>query len=135
MITQTIYNKLAGDGELTYQLATYEDDPAIFTTDPAPGNAELPYIVTAGEVSSRPFDTKQTRGRELMRDVRCYTAASGSAEVVETIAERVRALFHRQALTIEGFGWLWGNCTGPIVADEENAYGRIVTLTLVVEET
>ena len=134
-LTAALYALLAGDATLTALLSTYGSAPAIFTTDPAPGDAELPYIVTAGAVSQSPFDTKTTRGRDVVRDVRCYASASGSAIVVEAIAERVRALLHRQELAIDGFSWVWASCSGPIGADEPDAYGRIVSVRLTVEET
>ena len=134
MITQAIYNKLSGDATLVGLLSSYKGEPAIFTTDPAPGDATLPYIVTAGDIAEVPFDTKTTLGRTITRDVRCYAAASGSAVTVEAIAERVRTLLHRQALTITGFVWLLAMCSGPMAADEQDAYGRIVTVTMMVEE-
>lgn len=134
VITGAIYDVLADDATLAGLLSTYGGEPAVFTTDPAPGDAELPYIVTAGEVSQAPFDTKTTRGRDIMRDVRCYADASGSAVDVEAIAERVRALLHRQPLVIPGFVWMLAECSGPIVADEHDAYGRIVTVRLMIEE-
>lgn len=134
MITEAIYNRLAGDATLAGMLAEYCGETAVFTTDPAPGDAVLPYVVTAGSVAEAPFDTKTTRGWTITRDVRCYTAASGSAVMVEAIAERVRALLHRQVLTIDGFVWLWAECSGPLVADEQDAYGRIVTVRMTVEE-
>lgn len=134
VISAAIYDKLAGDVTLVDLLATYQGNPAIFTTDPAPGDAVKPYIVTAGEVSQAPFDTKTTRGRELSRDVRCYAPADGSAVVIEAMAERVRALLHRQPLEIAGFNWLISNASGPIGADEEDAYGRIISLSLVAQE-
>ena len=56
-LTEALYDRLTGDATLTALLATYNGDPAVFTTDPAPGDAELPYIVTAGHVSDEPFDT------------------------------------------------------------------------------
>lgn len=132
--TKTLYDALVGDATLAGLLSTYGGLPAVFTTDPVPGDATLPYIVTAGEVSQAPFDTKLSRGRRIMRDVRCFAAASGSAETVEAIAERVRELLHRQPLVIPGFVWLIGECSGPIVADEPDAYGRVVTVTITVEE-
>jgi hypothetical protein len=125
---------LALDATLAGMLATYDGQPAVFTTDPAPGDAALPYIVSAGEIVDTPFDTKTTRGRQLWRDVRCYDHASGSAAEIDAMAERVRALFHRQALVIPGFVWIWAECTGPIAADEQDAYGRIVTVKLTIEE-
>ena len=133
-ITEAIYDVLAGDPTLTGLLAVYNGEPAIFTTDPAPGDATLPYIVTAGEVAQSPFDTKTTRGRVVVRDVRCYTDAMGSAVTVEAIAERVRALLHRQILAITDFDWVMAFCSGPMAADAQDAYGRIVTVTMTIEE-
>ncbi len=134
MLTEAIHDVLADDVTLAAMLSTYEGEPAVFTTDPAPGDAVLPYIVTAGEVVANPADTKTTLGRELWRDVRCYTEASGDEDIVEAMAERVRALLHRKTLEIDGFVWIWALCTGPIAADEEDAYGRIVTVQMRVEE-
>lgn len=134
VITAAIYNKLAGDATLTAMLSTYGGNPAIFTMDPAPGDATLPYIVSAGEASQAPFDTKTSRGRDLIRDVRCYADADGSAITIEAIAERVRALLHRQSLTIAGFDWIISDVTGPIVADERDHYGRVISLSLKAEE-
>jgi len=133
-ITEAIHDVLAADGTLTGLLATYGGEPAIFTTDPAPGDAVLPYIVSAGEVAQMAFDTKTTRGRVAVRDVRCYTDATGSAVVVEAIAERVRALLHRQTLAISDFECVIAECSGPMAADGQDAYGRIVTIRLSMEE-
>lgn len=135
-LSQVLYTLLAGDGELADLLAEYRGVPAIFTTDPAPGDAVLPYIVSAGEVAQVPMDTKTTRGRDMRRDVRCYAPATGSAALVEQMAERVRTLLHRQPLTIDGFTWLISDIAGPIVADERetqsgrDTYGRVLTLSL-----
>lgn len=134
ILTTAIYDQLTGDGTLVGLLAKYKGNPAVFTTDPAPGDAELPYIVTAGEVTQIPFDTKTTRGRDLIRDVRCYAEADGSAVVIEAIAERVRTLLHRQQLTINGFDWILSNTTGPIAADERDVYGRIISVSLIAQE-
>lgn len=134
VLTAAIYNVLAGDATLAGLLSTYQGQPAVFTTDPAPGDAVLPYIVTPGEIAQVPFDTKTTRGRTATRDVRCYSAASGSAMAVEAIAERVRALLHRQAIVIDNFEWIIGDCSGPITADEQDAYGRILSISITIEE-
>lgn len=133
-LSEAIYDLLASDTTLTEMLSEHEGEPAIFTTDPPPGDAELPYIITAGEVSTAPYDTKTTEGRTVRRDVRCYAEADGSAATVEAIVERVRALLHRHPLTVDGFRNIVAECTGPIQADEEYAYGRIVTVRLVLME-
>jgi hypothetical protein len=134
VLTQAIYDQLVADGTLVGLLATYNGNPAVFTTDPAPGDATLPYIVTAGEVSQAPFDSKTTRGRDAIRDVRCYAEADGSVVTIEAIAERVRALLHRQALSIDGYDWIMSDCTGPIVADELDTYGRIISVSVVAQQ-
>ncbi len=134
-ITQALYDRLVGDPTLVAMLSDYGGEPAVFTSDPPPGDAALPYIVSAGEVSQATFDTKTTRGRRIMRDVRCYTSPSGSDELVEAIAERVRALLHRHWLVIDGFGTIAAECAGPIVADERDAQGRVVTVRLLIMET
>jgi hypothetical protein len=54
--------------------------------------------------------------------------------LVDTIAERARALLHRQELVIDGFRWLISDCTGPIVADEPDTYGRVISLSLKIQE-
>lgn len=133
-LTQALHDLLAGDATLAGLLNTYGGQPAIFTVDPAPGDATLPYIITAGAVAQTPVDTKTTRGRTVVRDVRCYAAASGSAATVELIAERVRSLLHRQPLEIDNWMWIMASCSGPIQADEQDAYGRIVSVQLTIEE-
>lgn len=134
ILTKAIYDQLAGDPTLTGMLATYKGNPAIFTIDPAPGDADTPYLVTAGEVSQVPSDTKTSRGRDLIRDVRCYDDNDGNNISIEAIAERVRVLLHRQPLSINGFDWIISNVTGPIVADERDYYGRILSLSLTAQE-
>jgi len=133
-ITEGLYDRLAADGTLTALLATYNGAPAIFTTEPAPGDATLPYLVTAGAVAVAPFDTKTTRGRTVTRDVRCYADADGSAATVEAIAARVRTLLHRQTLPVDGYTFVMAECAGPVQADEQDVYGRVVTVSVTIEE-
>ena len=133
-ISSAFYALLSADANLVAMLATYRGAPAIFTVDPPPADAVLPYVVTAGEAVHRPFDTKTTRGREIWRDVRCYAAVGDSAVVVEAIADRVRTLLHRAPLSITGYDAVIAECIGPIVADEIDAYGRILTARITMME-
>lgn len=134
-VTAALYGRLSGDLVLAAMLATYNGRPAVFTVNPVPGDAQLPYIVAAGHVSDNPWDTKTTRGREIRRDVLCYAEATGSMAQVEAIAERVRVLLHRQPLVLQGYRNVLVECTGPIVAQaDEVAYGLAVTVRLLLEE-
>lgn len=135
VLTKALYNLLAADAELAGLISTYRGELAVFTTDPAPGDAELPYIVSAGEVAQEPRDTKTTLGRTVTRDVRCYASETGSAETVENIAERVRELLHRETFAVDDYNCVIVNCTGPVVADEQDVYGRIVTVRISLERS
>lgn len=132
--TQAIYDVMNDDVTLTGLLSEFNGEASIFTTDPAPKGADLPYIVSAGEVADVPLDTKSTDGRVFTRDIRCYDDnSSGSVVNIETIAERVRTLFHRQEFTITGFGVIITQAFGPIARDEEDVFGRIVTISVTAQ--
>lgn len=139
-ITQALFDRLVNDSALTALLGTFGGSPSIFTKTPIPSGVSLetngPYILTTGEASQDPgsLDTKNSSGREIVRDIRCFADIALSAGVVEDVAERVRDLFHRQAITIAGFTVEIAVVTGPIEADEEDALGRIVTVRLVMSE-
>jgi hypothetical protein len=131
-LTATVYATLTGDAALVGMLATYKGSPAVFTTDPPPSSAQLPYIVTAGDLATNPFDTKDSQGEEIYRDIRCYTPASGSSTLVDAIADRVKALLHRQPLVVDGREVLLASVSGPRSGPvEEKAYARVVTLRVV----
>lgn len=132
-LTRALHARMAQDAELVELLSSYEGQPAIFTVDPPPGNAELPYIVTAGAIafpSEVPEASKTRVGARVLRDVRCYAPATGSFALVERIGWRVFELFHRQELTIDGWDLVRINATGPVSAPaEEGAHGVVVTLS------
>lgn len=134
MFAKAVHLKLSEDAPLAAMLASYNSEPAVFTTDPAPGDAHKPYIVAGPVPVQNSFDSKTTRGRTAWVDVRCYAEANGSAVAINAIAERARALLHRQPLLIDDHIWLWSECSGPVSADETHAYGRILTLRVTAEE-
>ena len=128
------YSTLSGDGTLTALLTTFNTRPAIFTYEPIPKDVGGPYIITVGEISDEPaLDTKDSTGRRMVRDVRAYAPAKGSSAAIETIAARIRTLFHRVSLSVTGFKTIYVNVSGPIVADEEGVYGRILSVELLLE--
>lgn len=135
-LSQAFYDRLVGDATLVALLSTYNGEPAVFTNDPAPPDAVRPYVVSAGEFAVAPFDTKTLLGRTVYRDVRCYATEAGSAAQIESIAERIRALFHRYPLPVVGFTTVLSEASGPTVApdDDETVTGRIVSVRLVLQE-
>lgn len=138
--TQAFYDRLTGDAELTGQLGTYGGLASVLTKLPLPADFDIdsngPYILSVGEVAVTPgaIDTKNQAGREIDRDIRCYGGLALSPATIEDVAERVRALFHRQSIAITGFRTVIASVSGPIEADEEDALGRVLTVSLSLEE-
>jgi hypothetical protein len=136
-LTTAFVARLKTDATLLALLAKYPAggaDPAVFSFDPVPEDAALPYIVTAGEFAVTPQDTKTTRRRDAFRDVRVYADAAGSAVTVEAIQKRVRELFHRFPLVVTGFTTVIARASGATIVDEKDVYGRVVTVRLTLEE-
>ena len=129
-ISKAFYDTLKDDATLIADLTKFTANrPSIFTYEPIPKQVVPPYIITAGEFTDEPdLDTKDTEGRVIRRDIRCYQRAEGSAIVVERIASRVRTLFHRVDISITGFKTIYVEVSGPVVFDEEDLYGRILTV-------
>lgn len=138
---KSVYDALVGDEELVAMLSTYSGRPAVFMTDVAPPNAKYPFIVSSDPVASAEFDTKTTTGRDITRDVRCYDASRAfdgvagvprSPVVVNRIAERARRVLI--AAQLFGVHLVLKVVSGPVAVDDEEAYGRVVTVRAVVED-
>ena len=116
-ITQGFYDRLSNDSTLTALLGTYKSAPSILTQRPTPPGFGIvengPYVLTTGETVSIPgmADVKNAGGREVLRDIYAFAQLNTDPAVLESIAERIRALFHRaaSAISISGFSiafWL-----------------------------
>lgn len=106
--------------------------PAIYSTDPAPENLNrsLPWLIVSGHVADVPFDQKGFEGRDIDIDIRCYTNRTGSVNLVDDVAEKVRRALHRQNMPVVGYDWIETQVTGPVVLDSVDTYGRILTVNL-----
>ena len=139
-LSAALHAWLTASPQVTSQLATYNGAPAIFTTHPAPIDAERPYITTDGDAVNNPADTKTSRGRSVWRDIRVFDDATGSTARVNAIAEAVRARLHRQLIPVAGFDTGIAEVTGPAAMDhglndDHTVYGRLLTVRLRLEET
>lgn len=141
-ITQGFYDKLVGDATLLGLIASYAPAgsptaPAIFTAWPVPPDAARPYVFTRGQVSDVHFDEINTNfGRDVLRDVTVIADNTGSSSDVETIAERIRTLMHRQSMTIPDGDHIMTICIGgPVPAETDDSLtGRRLTFRIVVME-
>jgi hypothetical protein len=135
-LSQAVYNVLSADVTLTGLLASYTPPgstavPAIFSADPAPDGAPMPFIVWGGALHDEPFGGKleETTGRAIFMDLRVYAVATGSAQLIDSICERIRALLHNVTLTVAGFTNVIARCTaGPLNAPTDpRIMGRVLT--------
>ncbi|WP_427023038.1 tail completion protein gp17 [Aureimonas ureilytica] len=134
-LADAIYARLAGDALLTASLGTWEGNPSIFTFRPVPDGAEYPIALAAEVVSDVNADAVTARGRQIVRDIAIYGKAESQFDAVEAAAERVRALFHRQPLEVDGFRVIVVTASGPMSGPAEpDEIGRIVTLTIRMDE-
>lgn len=121
---------LSADATLAAALASYASVPAVFTQTPVPEDASRPYIVTEGETVT-PMDTKNTQGREVVRDIAVYVDKDDAVNDVDVLAERIRTIFHNVRHAYAGFCTLSSEVNGVSVAPTgDTVTGRIVTVTL-----
>lgn len=132
-LDKAFYTRMKDDATLTALLATFESEPAIFTDDRIPAEAEAPYIHSHGNVSLTHADTKSEDLEEITRDIGCY-CDRGQTAVLNAIATRVHDLFHRHALDIDSATTLIAEVSGPIPAPtDEFTIGAILTVRLLYE--
>jgi hypothetical protein len=127
-----IHARLAADTAFASQLATIASVPAIATERPVPPDMPLPYAVVNEPASNTPFDTKTTRGREVLLDVGIFVSRESGAALCEDLAELARDAIHREPLAVAGYGNLVASVTGPVGAPADNLHGRIITVRTVL---
>lgn len=136
VITQDgFWTPLKDNATLTALLSTYRTLPAVFTGE-VPDDAALPYVlIDAVNDDPGPLDIKNNVGRQIVRDVKAFTNRNGSVATVESIAEEIRNTFHRKAssISITGFTTVIAQVSGPAPLDDDQAFGRVVTVTLVLD--
>jgi hypothetical protein len=126
-LERALYEYMAADFDLTNQLNLYQSAPAIFT-DTVPEEAEFPFIVV-NSVSDVPLDALVEEGRQVVRDFACYAANRGSTQQVVQITERLRALFHRQSVPVDGYSNFITTIVGISQAPtDRTVIGRIVSV-------
>lgn len=136
---QAIFDTLNGDSTITSNLGTYQGNAAIFDGKPAEATGH-PYLVIRGPINDDPEPesaNKQRDTRRIDRDLACYHDVPQNPEPCEVVIERCRELFHRQSLTVTGWGTIRTLCTGPEEAptgDQEQLIGRMCTITNELQE-
>lgn len=141
-LAKAFHDKLSADATLAGLLASYPSgspsSPAIFTAFPVPVDASRPYIVTSGDVGAASWDHLATiTGEDVTRDVYIYADNTGSSATIDTIADRIKSVLHKQSLTIEGHKHVATyRVNGPITAPtDDTLIGRVITFRVIAQET
>lgn len=128
VLQDAIFDRLAGSATITAGIGTFQGVPAIFTRFPIPGGAPARRITISSSISDDPWDTKTSTGREVITDITVWTEESGDPSLVESLAEEVRALFHREPVDVTGYGNFIAVVGGPIENDDDQMYGRVISM-------
>lgn len=114
VLVTPIYTVLTGDGTLTANLSTYKGLPAIFSNAVAPHDADFPFVIIGPPTQDTNFDTLKEFGRDIAHDIWVIFENTGSITLLDSTAERVRALFHKTtALTVTGYEVVQTYTQGP----------------------
>lgn len=132
-VQNALYDVIAGLAGVTGWVTIYRGQPAIFTREIIPPQVQGNYVVIEDALSDIPgvADTKTTRGRLVVHDIGFYKIEDGDPSDVQDVAELVRDTLHRNPIPVTGYGnTLITKAFGPVSADDNQVYGRIVTVSL-----
>lgn len=131
--TTAFFDLMAADSILVGLLAPFNGEPGIFTMKTVPPDAKRPYIWTYGEVSNIESSSKDIPGVEVTRDIFIVADETGDEDLVMTIANRVRDIFHRATLSI-GVQNSITIASGPRAAETgDDVTARIVSVNFVYQ--
>jgi hypothetical protein len=138
-LSAPLYAALSGNSDITALLGQWQGSSSIFTNRPVPADAAYPMIVTAGDVTRSDQDLIADPVLEIIRDISIFGQNTSTGNVNQTrtcdsIALKVRDLFHRQraSLTVDGWNVVDIVAQGPIVGpvDDDASVHRLISLTI-----
>jgi hypothetical protein len=119
------------DGLLARTVVAPGTAAAVYAAIPVPQGAAKPYVVVPPAVADTPMDTLDGAFyRDVLIDVHAYADrpdhGGGSEIAIDAITERIRALFHRTAISVTGWRGLIAYYRGIADTGDEEAFGRAV---------
>lgn len=127
---------LIADATIAAALPAHLAAESVFTRRPVPSGVTYPFIVISPDVALTDDDMVAQQQPTVFRDVAVYGQNDTPARyrAVESIAYRVRDLFHRQRDAIAPSGWtvIDIQASGPFPAptDDDSLVARVVSLTV-----
>lgn len=135
-VSAALVARMKGDATLVAMLATFRNSPCVFSESPVPASAARGYVFCGNIVDDSPIDTKTSQIREHVRDIDVVFDATGDGRQVEAAADRIRTLFHRYQLNVDGMTTLIAKVFGPMhLESDPSLTARRVTLHLTLVTT
>jgi hypothetical protein len=134
-ITDAFHARMVGDAPLVALLAADGGAPNVLMSSPVPENTDRPFIVSDGNIGGAKDRIKNSDVREIFRDIRAFTDATGNTALVEQIIDIVHDLFHHQKanVPVAGFTTMLITASDPITAPSgEGLYGRMLTVRMLL---
>ncbi len=117
-------------------LSTFHGTEAVFDGELAPEGADFPFCLVSGPIADFPQNTKTTRMRDSVYDIRLYALDRGERHDLIVAIEAIRANFdQRGGLIVEGRSVLETQVTGPVALPSgDGVQGMGVTVSVTNEE-
>lgn len=129
---------------ISSELSQWQGAPAVFTRLPLPEDASFPCVAIPFEASTLDQDALTSQRTVIVRDIMVYgnIAAPGTDEdqtrVVDDIARELRTMFHRNKAALVNTSYhvidIVVNGPRPAPVDDDKTVGRMVTLTLRIQD-
>ena len=130
-----LHAAIVADAPTVALLATYEDEPAVFSGEAVPGDAEPPFVIYNGSLGETPNDTKTCEARDIVVQVETFAEKTGSAVEVELLARTLLEALHRKVFPITGGTMLVSDVSGPAVLESgAELVARVLTVRMLVRE-
>jgi hypothetical protein len=102
-VVQAVYDAIIADTTFTGKLATYRNNPAVFSVDPPPEQSASPSVVMAQVGSVIKADDRGTRAGEYVVDVKLWGDREDSEKVLRDLADELWLLLNRASVSADGF--------------------------------
>lgn len=133
-ITTPLRTAIIAATAITSKLGKFSGDPSVHIRRPAPEGAEFPMVMIGPIVTRSNEDGINSYRPVIVIDIGVYGDAARDFWDVESVAEAIYGLFHRQrgAITVTSYSVIDIVAQGPSPApvDDLSRVGRRVTLTI-----
>lgn len=134
-VTRGLMIHFLADPNLAVMLGEFNGRASIFPGSPIPEGATSPFVVIQGASSDSSFGIKGTMARDVTTDIGIYSEANGNVLEVDQPAEYLRWKlegFNQTDEFVRNWETPITEVFGPIQNDQEDLYGRVLSVRFVM---